>query len=88
MLFTRTNIVVQIAPFAVFILLSVRLGQDADVCVAAGIRETTAQLIKLYHLNGKTKTGMSKLDAEEIAQHCQIMMDVDFVGGDISQHGK
>ena len=60
------------------------VGQDADVCVAAEIRAANAQLADLYRYGAATHTR----DTDGAVQECEMVMDVDLVGGDISPHGE
>ena len=54
------------------------------MCVAAEIRAVNAQLADLY----RHKEATHIQDTAGAVQECEMVMDVDLVGGDISAHGE
>lgn len=57
------------------------------MCVATGIRTINAQLAKLYRYREAVPISLSTSDTDHTGQQCEVVRDVDFIGGDISPHG-
>ena len=57
------------------------------MCVATGIRTINAQLAKLYRYREAVPISLSTSDTDHTGRQCEVVRDVDFIGGDISPHG-
>ena len=58
--------------------------ENADVCVAKAMRAVNAQLAQLFKRSDLPAVPPDEMKA---AEECGMVMDVDLIGGDMSQHG-